>query len=58
MEEKAKYTKKRTSYKTLYEIQTALNWYNKYKEYRLTFINKRCEGDMLSFEEWLEMLLK
>ena len=41
MEERAKYTKKRTSYKKLYEIQTALNWYGKYKEYRLTFINKR-----------------
>lgn len=50
--------KTRTSYKPLYEIEVALNWYSKYKEYRLTFINKKYDGDMLSFEEWLEMLKK
>jgi hypothetical protein len=40
------------------EIKIALDWYSKYNDYRITIVKNGYKEDILSFDEWLTMLLK
>jgi hypothetical protein len=40
------------------EIKIAQDWYEKYNDYRITIVKKGYKEDILSFDEWLTMLLK
>lgn len=51
-------SKDRERLQNLVSAQSALIWYNRYKDYRQTIITKKYNDEILLFEDWLEMILK